>query len=232
MEELKVGVVIVAAGSGKRMGTALPKQFAMVANQPILAHTINTFAKTLPTAKIVVVLAKEYIEFWKNLSKRFDIAAHTVVEGGKERFHSVRLGIHALPGGLDLVAIQDGVRPLASEQLIKRGIECASEHGAAIPVTPAIDSFRRMTSECDSEIIDRAVLRIVQTPQIFDASILLSAYDTPFDDAFTDDASVVERYGHKVALYEGEPTNIKITTPNDMLVAEVYLRQANNADDE
>ena len=232
METLKIGVVIVAAGSGKRMGGTLPKQFAIIAGKPILAHTINAFAKALPTANIVVVLAKEYIEFWQNLAKRFDVAPHSITEGGAERFHSVRLGINSLPGGLDLIAIQDGVRPFASAELINRGVECAAKHKAAIPVIAAVDSFRCIVAENRSEIIDRSNLRIVQTPQIFDASTLLSAYDMPFDPAFTDDASVVERFGCNITLYDGEPTNIKITTPNDMLIAEAYFRKATETDDE
>lgn len=206
------------------MGGSLPKQFSLVGGEPILARTINTFHKALPTSRIVVVLPAEYIAFWKNLSARFEVAKHSVVEGGEERFHSVRNGIEALSDAVDLIAVQDGVRPFASKEMILRTVACAAENGAAIPVVKAVDSYRRVEGG-NSHIIDRTPLRIVQTPQIFAAPILRAAYDTPFRKEFTDDASVVEYSGEKIALCEGEYTNIKITTPADMVIAEAIARQ-------
>lgn len=226
MEQPRVGVIIVAGGSGKRMGGALPKQFALVGGEPILARTINTFRKALPTSRIVVVLPAEYIEFWKNFSARFEVAKHSVVEGGKERFHSVRNGIETLSDAVDLIAVQDGVRPFASKELILRTVACAAEHGSAIPVVKAVDSYRMVDGD-GSHIIDRTPLRIVQTPQIFAAPILRAAYDTEFRNEFTDDASVVEYSGEKIALCEGEYTNIKITTPDDLVVAETIAAMDN-----
>ncbi|MBR2326378.1 MAG: 2-C-methyl-D-erythritol 4-phosphate cytidylyltransferase [Alistipes sp.] len=223
MEEPRVGVIIVAGGSGKRMGTALPKQFSIVGGEPILARTINTFRKALPTARIVVVLPAEYIEFWRNFSARFEVAKHSVVEGGKERFHSVRNGIEALSDAVDLIAVQDGVRPFASKELILRTVACAAENGSAVPVVKAVDSYRTVEGD-GSHIIDRTPLRIVQTPQIFAAPILRAAYDTEFRSEFTDDASVVEYSGEKIALCEGEYSNIKITTPDDLLIAELKVK--------
>ena len=120
MEQPRVGVIIVAGGSGKRMGGALPKQFSFVGGEPILARTINAFRKALPSSRIVVVLPVEYIDFWKNLSARFEVAKHSVVEGGEERFHSVRNGIESLSDAVDLIAVQDGVRPFATPELINR----------------------------------------------------------------------------------------------------------------
>ncbi len=222
MEQTRVGVIIVAGGSGKRMGGALPKQFSLVGGVPILAHTINAFRKALPTSRIVVVLPEEYIEFWRNFSARFDVAKHTVVEGGEERFHSVKKGIEALSDAVDLIAVQDGVRPFASKDMILRAVACAAENGSAVPVVKAVDSYRAVEGE-NSRIIDRTPLRIVQTPQIFAAPVLRAAYDTAFRSEFTDDASVVEYSGEKVTLCEGEYTNIKITTPSDLALAEAII---------
>ena len=224
MEQPRVGVIIVAGGSGKRMGGTLPKQFALVGGEPILARTINTFRKALPASRIIVVLPAEYIEFWKNLSARFEVAKHSVVEGGKERFYSVRNGIEALSDAVDLIAVQDGVRPFASKEMILRTVECASKNGSAIPVVQAVDSYRMVEGE-ESHIIDRSPLRIVQTPQIFAAPILRAAYDTEFRTEFTDDASVVEFSGEKITLCEGEYNNIKITTPNDIILGEAIARE-------
>ncbi len=226
MEQPRVGVIIVAGGSGSRMGGTLPKQFALVGGEPILGRTINAFHKALPTSRIVVVLPVEYIEFWRNFSARFNIAKHTFVEGGKERFHSVKNGIEALSDAVDLIAVQDGVRPFASKEMILRVVDCAAKTGAAIPVVKAVDSYRRVKGEA-SEIIDRTPLRIVQTPQIFAASILRAAYDTDFRADFTDDASVVEFSGEAISLCEGEYTNIKITTPSDLAFAEAIAKADN-----
>ena len=226
MEQPRVGVIIVAGGSGKRMGGALPKQFALVGGEPILARTINAFHKALPTSRSVVVLPAEHIAFWKNFSARFNVAKHSVVEGGKERFHSVRNGIESLSDAVDLIAVQDGVRPFATKEMILRIVECAAQNGAAIPVVNAVDSYRVVEGE-KSRIIDRTPLRIVQTPQIFAAPILRAAYDTPFRSEFTDDASVVEYSGEKISLCEGEYFNIKITSPSDMILAEAIARELN-----
>ena len=218
MEQVAVGVVIVAGGSGKRMGGALPKQFSIIGGKPILAHTINAFRKALPASRIVVVLPAEYIEFWKNLSARFEVAKHSVVEGGKERFYSVKNGIEALSDAVDLIAVQDGVRPFATKELILRTVACAVENGSAIPVVKAVDSYRVVEGDT-SHIIDRTPLRIVQTPQIFAAPVLRAAYDTEFRAEFTDDASVVEKYGKDICYIEGERFNIKITTRDDLVLA-------------
>ena len=219
MEQGVVGVVIVAGGSGTRMGGTLPKQFALVDGLPILARTINTFARAFAGAKIVVVLPASQIDFWKNYSARFTVARHSITEGGQERFHSVKRGIEALSDAVDLIAVHDGVRPFASVEMIRRVAECAAEKGAAIPVVEAVDSFR-VTTEAGSEAIDRRVLRVVQTPQIFEASLLRAAYDTEYQPSFTDDASVVEQTTPcRVTLCQGERSNIMITTPEDMVIA-------------
>lgn len=226
MEQPKVGVIIVAGGSGKRMGGSLPKQFSIVGGEPILARTINAFREALPTSRIVVVLPAEHIEFWKNLSSRFEVAKHSIVEGGTERFYSVRNGIEALRDAVDLIAVQDGVRPFASKEMILRTVDCAAKQGSAIPVVKAVDSYRKVEGE-ESHIVDRTPLRIVQTPQIFAAPTLRAAYDTDFRAEFTDDASVVEYMGEKISLCEGDYLNIKITTPNDLALANAIIESRN-----
>ncbi len=211
------------------MGGTIPKQFAIVGGEPILVRTINNFAKAFPTAKIIVVLPDAQMDFWRNLSARFKVARHSTVEGGAERFHSVKNGIEALSDAVDLIAIQDGVRPFASVGMIRRTAVCADEHGTAIPTVRPVDSFRKVTDDSEgSAIIDRSALRIIQTPQIFRADLLRAAYDVDYDPAFTDDASVAERAGYKITLCEGERSNIKITTREDMIYAEAIAESLHN----
>ena len=216
------GVIIVAGGSGRRMGGALPKQFMMLDNEPILARSINRIHEALPAAEIVVVLPEEHVELWKNIAARFDVARHKIALGGKERFHSVKSGLAALSEGIRTIAIHDAVRPLASKKLIIKLLLAAEKSVAVIPAVAPIDSYRIVEGD-DSRIIDRSTLRMVQTPQVFHAEALRAAYEQPFSSTFTDDASVMEAAGHKVTLVEGERENIKITTPSDMLIAEAII---------
>lgn len=220
----KRAVIIVAGGSGKRMQSALPKQFMMLGGLPVVAHTINTFSEALPGAEIVVVLPEEHIPLWRNLAARFDIAVHRCIAGGKERFHSVKNGLDALSEEVEYVAVHDGVRALATKKMILRVQLAAEERGAAIPVTEVVDSYRRVDGS-ESYIVPRSELRIVQTPQTFSAALLRRAYEQPFSDKFTDDASVVEALGEKITLVEGERRNIKLTTPEDMAIAERLLEE-------
>ena len=216
------GVIIVAGGSGRRMGGALPKQFMMLDNEPILARSINRMHEALPAAEIVVVLPEEHVELWKNIAARFDVARHKIAIGGKERFHSVKNGLEALSDEVCIVGIHDAVRPLASKKLVIKLFLEAENNTAVIPVVAPIDSYRIVEGD-DSRIIDRSALRMVQTPQVFQAEALRKAYEQPFSTTFTDDASVMEAAGHKVTLVEGERENIKITTPSDMLIAEAII---------
>ena len=218
----KRGVIIVAGGSGRRMGGALPKQFMMLDNEPILARSINRMHEALPAAEIVVVLPEEHVELWKNIAARFDVARHKIALGGKERFHSVKNGLAALSDEVAIVGIHDAVRPLASKKLIIKLFLEAENNTAVIPVVAPIDSYRIVEGD-DSRIIDRSALRMVQTPQLFQAEALRKAYEQPFSATFTDDGSVMEAAGHKVTLVEGERENIKITTPSDMLIAEAII---------
>lgn len=204
------------------MGGALPKQFMMLDNEPILARSINRMHEALPAAEIVVVLPEEHVELWKNIAARFDVARHKIALGGKERFHSVKNGLEALSDEVCIVGIHDAVRPLASKKLVIKLFLEAENNTAVIPVVAPIDSYRIVEGD-DSRIIDRSALRMVQTPQVFQAEALRKAYEQPFSTTFTDDASVMEAAGHKVTLVEGERENIKITTPSDMLIAEAII---------
>ena len=216
------GVIIVAGGSGRRMGGSLPKQFMMLGNEPILARSINRIHEALPAAEIVVVLPKDHIELWKNIAARFEVAEHKIACGGEERFHSVLNGLQALSEEVEYIGIHDAVRPLVSKKLIIKLMLEAEKNAAVIPVVAPPDSYRKVEGEL-SHIIDRSTLRIVQTPQVFQASVLRKAYEQEFSPAFTDDASVVEVAGHKITLVEGERENIKITTPVDMTIAEAII---------
>lgn len=233
----RTGIIIVAGGSGRRAGGARPKQFAFLAGMPVLARTINNFAEAMPGAEIVAVLPEQHIEFWNNLAARFDVAPHTVAAGGAERFDSVRNGLAALTTDPELIAVQDGVRPLGSAGMIRRVAEAAARHGAAVPVVEPVDSFRETEGVPDTEgivpsrIVDRRRLRIVQTPQVFRADILRRAYEAEYRAEFTDDASVVEAAGHPVCLAEGERGNLKLTTPEDFTIAEALIAAREEAEE-
>lgn len=224
-KRLNTGAVIVAGGSGTRMGGTLPKQFRIVGGEPLLVRTINTFAAALPAARIVVVLPAAYIDFWRDLSSRFNVARHITVPGGEQRFHSVKAGLAALPDDTGYVAVHDAVRALCSKKLIIRALQCAIDNGSAVPAVEPVDSFR-VVDGGGSRIIDRSSLRSVQTPQIFRFAELRRAYEADYTPAFTDDASVAEYAGIAVTLCEGERNNLKITTPEDITIAEAILANA------
>ncbi|MFI3318749.1 MAG: 2-C-methyl-D-erythritol 4-phosphate cytidylyltransferase [Rikenellaceae bacterium] len=227
MEEIgsfKLGVVIVAGGSGRRMGSAMPKQFLLLDSEPILYRTIKIFAESFPTSQIVVVLPEEHIEYWRNLSSRFwPSFDHKIVAGGTERFYSVKAGIEALSEGVDLIAVHDGVRPLVSADMLDRCVKCALSSGSAVPVVALSDSVRQIGDDGVSHILSRSTLRAVQTPQIFDAITLRRAYAQGYDERFTDDSSLVEQMGERIWLCEGDRRNIKITTMEDIHLAEIIL---------
>ena len=223
-----LGVVIVAGGVGNRMGASVPKQFLKIGYVYILEQTLRAFLGV--AGEIVVVLPADQHERWAAIvAERGLQGTHKVCSGGATRFESVRNGLAALSDECDLVAIHDGVRPLVSEQMILRGVEVAKEKGSAIPIVAPVDSFR-IEGEGGLEVIDRSRLRAIQTPQIFDKKLLGEAYDTPPSERFTDDATVVERLGIALGYYEGERSNIKITTPEDVEIAEGILRKRGEAE--
>lgn len=220
----KRGVIIVAGGSGSRMQSSLPKQFMILGGEPVVARTINSFYEALPGAEIVVVLPEEHIPMWRNLTARFEVAPHRCVAGGKERFDSVKNGIKALSDEVEYIAIHDGVRALVSKRLIVGTMLEVEKCDAVIPVVDAVDSYRVVEGD-DSKVISRSSLRIVQTPQVFRSDILRRAYEQEYDARFTDDATVVESLGVKITLFKGERSNIKLTTPEDMIYAEAMLEK-------
>lgn len=210
--------IIVAGGTGTRMQSHELKQFLLLAGKPLLMHTLKLFE----TCELFLVLPKHHIPAWKELCKEFHFnLPHTTLAGGKERFFSVQNAVEQIAGE-GFVAVHDGVRPFASQVLIARAFAAAEEHNAAIPVLPLKESVRLITGQ-GSEPFDRERLRLVQTPQVFNAALLKKAYNTAFDPSFTDDATVAERVGQKVYLFEGEERNIKITTPADMRLAEAFV---------
>lgn len=217
--------IIVAGGNGKRFGSEMPKQFLPLDGKPVLMRTIEKFDQA--GAAIVVVLPVEHQEMWMSMCKDGNFAvSHTIADGGKTRFESVKNGIAAIENLADgnLVAVHDGVRPLASVELINRCYDTAQETGSAIPVVNPSDSIRQVMDDGTSQQLLRSSLRAVQTPQTFKAELLRGAYDVEESPLFTDDASVIEAIGHKVALVEGEIANIKITTPIDMVIATELLK--------
>ena len=214
--------IIVAGGSGKRLGGPVPKQFQSVKGRPLLMWTIDAFHRYDAAMPLIVVLPKEHFEIWRALcmGHRFFIE-HQVVAGGEQRYHSVKAGLEKVEGD-GLVAVHDGVRPLVSTELIGRCFDAAHQLGAAIPVVPVVPSVRETTAD-GSRALDRSRLLAVQTPQCFHADLLRKAFALPYDPAFTDEATIVERLGVKVDLVEGEENNIKVTTAMDMKLAEIAL---------
>lgn len=214
---MRNAVIIVAGGKGLRMGGDIPKQFLVVDGMPILMHTISRFAEWDGTMEIVVVLPESQQQYWRELCQEygFDIR-HTIATGGKERFHSVKNGLAVVPAECGLVAVHDGVRPYVSHETIARCFDAAGRYGAAVPVTPVVETIRHIEPDGRSITVPRADYRLVQTPQVFRTDLLRRAYEQEFTTTFTDDASVVEAMGIEVTLVEGNRENIKITTPADL----------------
>jgi len=224
---MKNFVIIVAGGLGKRMKSDLPKQFLKIGNKPVLMHTISVFKRFDNQIVIILALQEKYFEYWKNLCKEYNFNInHLLVEGGKERFYSVKNALQIV-NSAGLVAIHDGVRPLVSENTIKNCFKTARQKGNAIPVIPVNETIRQKINN-ESKIVDRSKFIIVQTPQVFNSEIILRAYNQSYNPEFTDDASVIEAYGEKINLVEGNQENIKITTQADIKIAEFILQSTNN----
>ncbi len=216
-------VIIVAGGTGTRMKNKLAKQFIPLAGKPIILHTIEAFRQYDPDIEIVIVLHESLFEEWNALLKTENYTADlTLVAGGEERFHSVKLGLAALRSNVELVAVHDAVRPLVSKSTIQAAFEMAALSGAAIPVVPVTDTIRQNLGN-KTKTIPRHTLSAVQTPQCFSFTLLRQAYEIPYRAVYTDDASVVEQAGHLISLVPGNRTNVKITTPEDLYIAEALL---------
>lgn len=220
-------VIIVAGGSGTRMGAGIPKQFLPLLGKPILIHTIQIFL-TLPSiTEIILVLPASQIPVWFDLCKKhhFDIK-HTIVEGGETRFQSVTNSLRKVSDSEALVAIHDGVRPLVSIEVIERCFQETEKYGNAIPAIKPLETVR-FCEESGTTPVDREKVLLIQTPQVFKSSIIKKCYQTPWQPSFTDDASVVEHAGNQIHIVEGNRENIKITTPQDLLFAEILLKKNN-----
>jgi len=220
---MKFYAIIVAGGAGKRMQTAVAKQFLLLNDKPVMMHTLQAFYLSEVQPEIILVLAKTEHEYWKDLCYKynFDIP-HTLVEGGDERFHSVRNGLMTIKED-GVVAIHDAVRPVVNHALITQTFRDALEAGNAIPCVKPSDSVREL-QDTSSKILNRDKLVLIQTPQTFDLGQLRISYQQPFSSRFTDDASVVEAAGYPINLIEGSRNNIKITYPEDLELASFLLK--------
>lgn len=216
-------VVIVAGGNGSRMNSATPKQFIELGGKPILMHTIERFIAAIPAIQVVVVLSKSYRKLWDSLCKQHHFTInHALVEAGETRFHSVQNGLALVPENT-LVGIHDAARPLVSKQTIITTFEKARELGNASPCLSITESIR-MIKDGVNKAVDRNNYVAVQTPQCFHSSLIKKAFLQPYNPLFTDDASVLEANGEKINLIDGNKENIKITTPHDLVIAEVWLK--------
>ena len=214
-------VIIVAGGKGLRMGGEIPKQFLPVGGLPVLMRTMKRFHEYSPDLQIILVLPKAQQDYWRNLCKshQFNIP-YLLADGGKTRFHSVQNGLALIPDDEQgLVGVHDGVRPFVSVEVISRCYDLARQQQAVIPVVPVIETLRHV----GEGVKPRDDYRLVQTPQVFDIQLLKAANRQPYQASFTDDASVVEAFGAKGTLVEGNRENIKITTPFDLRIAECLI---------
>ena len=216
---MKKVALIVAGGKGERMNTDIPKQFLVLNDLPILMHSLNAFSHL---DKIILVLPRAQIENWEELCKQYNfILKHTVVAGGINRFSSVKNGLAKIDEG-SIVAIHDGVRPLVSKNLINKLIGATKKGNGIIPIVAVKDSIRKVEGY-KSKAVSRSNLYKVQTPQCFFASTLKDAYKQNFSLFFTDDASVLEGNGGKIITIIGEERNLKITTKEDLMLAEALI---------
>ncbi len=221
-------VIIVAGGKGLRMGSDIPKQFLPVAGKPVLMRTLERFREYSSALQIILVLPKSQQDYWKELCAQyhFDVE-YLLADGGETRFHSVQHGLALIPDDAEgIVGVHDGVRPFPGLDVIRNCYETAREKKAVIPVVPVVETVRRIVAaDGRSATVPRNEYRLVQTPQTFDIRLLKAANRQPYNAGFTDDASVVEAYGHTITLVDGNRENIKITTPFDMKMAESLVNK-------
>ena len=217
-------IIIVAGGKGLRMGSDIPKQFLPIGGKPVLMRTLERFREYSDDIQIILVLPEAQQEYWHQLCDEyhFDVE-YTLANGGQTRFHSVQNGLAKVPDDAQgVVGVHDGVRPFPSIEVIKNCYETARTAKAVIPVIPVVETVRHLDGD-SSMTVPRDEYRLVQTPQTFDIQLLKAANKQPYNDGFTDDASVVEAFGHKITLVEGNRENIKITTPYDLKIAEILI---------
>lgn len=216
-------VIIVAGGSGWRMGGTVPKQYIDLNGKPMVIHTLEKFYEYDPGMKVVLVIAREHRKFWDVIANKHIKSKKIVLAtGGKTRYDSVKSGLQFIDDGV-IVGIHDAVRPLVSPETIDRCYRSAAEHGSGIPVVDMDESVRMITGPDRSEQLDRSRLKRVQTPQVFRSELIKMAYDQAGDPSFTDDASVFESLHREVRLVKGNPENIKITDPTGLRLASLIL---------
>ena len=215
-------IIVVAGGKGLRMGSDIPKQFLPIGGKPVLMRTLERFREYSDDLQIILVLPEAQQEYWQELCKKYDFKVeYLLANGGQTRFHSVQNGLALMPDDAEgVVGVHDGVRPFPSIEVIRNCYETACEKKAVIPVIPVVETVRHRQGNA-SETVPRGDYRLVQTPQCFDIQLLKAANRQPYNDGFTDDASVVEAFGFDITLVEGNRENIKITTPYDLKIAEV-----------
>lgn len=219
---MEKSVIVVAGGKGLRMGGEIPKQFFLLKDYPVIMHTIDKFTSAYKDIKVIVVLPENQVEYWKSLCEKHQFKTiHQIATGGETRFHSVKSGLNLVKEGI--VAVHDAVRPLVSELTINRCFQEAEKSGNAIPVIPMNDSIRKVDGKVSSHV-NRESFKTVQTPQVFQTTLLKQAFQQGFQDSFTDDASVIEAIGVRVNLVPGNFENIKITRPIDLQMAEVFFK--------
>lgn len=219
--------LIVAGGKGTRIKSKLPKQFLPILGLPILLHTIEAFYRYSKNINIVLVLPEDDFPIWDNICTQHNFTGKlTLVKGGETRFQSVKNGLSKIESE-GLVAIHDGVRPLVSEDIIGASFRLAAVHQSAVAAVRLKESIR-MTDQDNTKAVDRSRFRLIQTPQTFSVRLIKQAYEMKEDVSLTDDASVAERAGHTISLFEGSYENIKITTPEDLVVAEALMRARGN----
>ena len=216
-------VIIVAGGKGLRMGSDIPKQFLPIGGKPVLMRTIERFREYSEDLQIILVLPEAQQAYWQELCEKYDFQiAYQLANGGQTRFHSVQNGLALVPDDAQgVVGVHDGVRPFPSIEVIRRCYETARTAKAVIPIIPIVETVRHLVHKGHSVTVPRDEYRLVQTPQTFDIQLLKAANRQPYNDGFTDDASVVESYGHQITLVEGNRENIKITTPYDLRIGEM-----------
>lgn len=224
--ERKKYLILTAGGTGTRMGASIPKQFLQLGGQPILRQTLDRFLEAEPSLKILTVLPEAHMDWWREYCLKHNYnCPQRLVKGGFTRFHSVKNALAHIPDGA-LVAVHDGVRPLVSVAFLQRLFEAAQEVPALVPVMPVTDTLKVLERQRDGSLAatgeqaDRSRIFGAQTPQLFHSELLKAAYTQAYSTSFTDDASVVESYGGAICYCEGERFNLKITTPEDLELAQ------------
>lgn len=218
--------LIVAGGKGTRFGSVVPKQFLEMNGKPVLLHTLEAFCRYSEKIAIILVLPEEEISLWQETAEKYHFQKSLIIQsGGPTRFHSVEKGLEKISGD-GLVAIHDGVRPLVTTDIIAKSFKLAAAHGCAVAAVNVKESIRMVDSGQsntfpfqNSTAVDRGLYKNIQTPQTFDVGMIKKAYFSHGDPSATDDAIVAERAGHSIFLFEGSYSNIKITTPEDLLIA-------------